>query len=376
MPQTLFTLEALAAKHGDCLLLHWGSASSPRLALIDGGPSGVYTRFLSKRLEALRQARQDPLPLDLAMLSHVDDDHIRGLLDLTSRLENLDANGRALPWEIEDLWFNGFDDVAGNAQAKAFGASFALSAVPSRARHAGATIASVGQGRSLRDRALRLALPVNGGDPLVVGGFTWQLDGGLELAVIAPRKKRIDEFRRAWDKELKKRGWATRTAAAEVAAFLDKSPFNLASIVVLARLGSRTMLLTGDARGDDVEEGLREDGFLTGSSMKVNLLKVPHHGSDRNVDTDFFRTVKADHYVISGNGEHGNPETSTLEMILDARGNERFKIHCTYRNGIKGLKGRMTRLLNKLPSSQRKKFVFRPEPALSLKVDLGSRLRD
>lgn len=376
MPQKVFTLEALAAKHGDCLLLHWGDASSPHLALIDGGPSGVYTRFLRKRLEALRQARQDPLPIDLAMLSHVDDDHIRGLLDLTRRLEELDANGGALPWEIEELWFNGFDDVVGNVQARAFGASFDLGAVPGRTRHAGATIASVGQGRSLRDRALRLALPLNGGDPLVVGGFTWPLDGGLQLAVLGPRKTRIDEFRKAWDQELKKKGWATRTASAEVAAFLDKSPFNLASIVVLAKLGSRTMLLTGDARGDDIEQGLREDGFLSGSSMKVNVLKVPHHGSDRNVDTGFFRTVKADHYVISGNGEHGNPEVSTLEMILDARGNEPFKIHCTYRNGIKGLEGRITRLLNKLSSSQRKKFVFRPEQALSLKVELGSRLRD
>jgi hypothetical protein len=376
MPPKVFTLEALAAKHGDCLLLHWGDASHPRLALIDGGPAGVYTRFLRKRLEELRRARRDPLPLDLAMLSHVDDDHIRGLLDLTGRLEELDTNGQSLPWEIEELWFNGFDDIVGNVQARAFGVSFDPAAVPARAHHAGATIASVGQGRTLRDRARNLALPLNGGDPLLLGGFTWQFDGGLELAVLGPRKKRLDEFRKAWDEELAKKGWATRTASAEVAAFLDKSPFNLASIVVLARLGSRTMLLTGDARGDDIEEGLREDGFLSGSSMKVNVLKVPHHGSDRNVDTAFFRTVKADHYVISGNGEHGNPEVSTLEMILDARGDERFKIHCTYRNGIKGLKGRLTRLLNELPSSQRKKFVFRPEQALSLKVDLGSRLRD
>ncbi len=75
---------------------------------------------------------------------------------------------------------------------------------------------------------------------------------------------------------------------------------------VLAKLGSKTMLLTGDARGDHILEGLREDGFLTGRSMKVNIMKVPHHGSDRNVDSEFFRTVKADHYVISGNGKHGD----------------------------------------------------------------------
>jgi hypothetical protein len=53
----MFTLEALEARHGDCLLLHWGEAAAPRLALIDGGPSGVFRASLRPRLEALRTAR-------------------------------------------------------------------------------------------------------------------------------------------------------------------------------------------------------------------------------------------------------------------------------------------------------------------------------
>jgi Metallo-beta-lactamase superfamily len=374
MPQKIFTLEALAAKHGDSLLLHWGSAPDPHLVVIDGGPSGVFNAFLRKRLEQLRRAPgRDPLPIDVMMVSHVDDDHIHGILDLTRKLEEVDGQGGNLPWEIDDLWHNAFDDVLGNAQARAFGASLTPAVFSPRTRHAGATIASVGQGRTLRDRAQNLAIPTNGGDDLIVGGFTWNLGDGLELSVVGPRRNEIVEFRKVWDKEVKKRGWATRTAAAEVAAFVDKSPFNLASIVVLARLGSKTMLLTGDARGDHVLEGLRADGYLSGSSMKVNILKVPHHGSDRNVDTAFFRTLKADHYVISGNGEYGNPDMTTLQMIVDARGSERFQVHCTYRNGIKGHKARMKAFLDRLPSTQRRKFLFRPESELSLRVHLGRR---
>lgn len=374
----LFTLEVVAAKHGDSLLLHWGKASDPRLILIDGGPRGVFNQFLSKRLEQLRASRNDPLPIDVMMVSHVDDDHLRGILDLTKKLEDLDEQDRDLPWEIDDLWHNSFDDVVGNAAARAFGASFAPGAFSPQTRHSGATIASVGQGRTLRDRAENLAIPTNGGDDLIVGGFTWDMGGGLSFQVIGPRREQIDEFREAWDKELERKGWATRTAAAEVAAFLDKSPANLASIVVLAKLGSKTILLTGDARGDHIIEGLREDGTLppSGGSIKVNILKVPHHGSDRNVDTQFFRTVKADHYVISGNGKHENPDMTTLQMIFDARGNARFKIHCTYRNGIKGHKERMKKFLGRLSKTERRKFVFRPEADLSMKVDLGRKLRD
>ena len=45
------------------------------------------------------------------------------------------------------------------------------------------------------------------------------------------------------------------------------------------------MLLTGDARGDDVLAGLREAGLLRRSPLHVDVLKLPHHGSDRNVET-------------------------------------------------------------------------------------------
>jgi len=379
MSKKIFTLEAVAAKHGDCLLLHYGTDDDPHLVLIDGGPSGVYTRFLKKRLGELQQSRGTPLPIDLVMVSHVDDDHIRGILDLTSSIEDLENEGRATPYELTDIWFNSFDDVLGKPATASLGGiriRTTGSRVASANRDAGAVIASVGQGRTLRDRANRLALTVNGGDALIEGGWDWDWGDGLTFQVIGPRRQRIDEFQVAWDKEVKKNGWDVSADIASVAAYLDKSPYNLASTIVIAKFGSKTMLLTGDARGDDIVEGLTERGLLNGASCKFDVLKLPHHGSDRNVRLDFFQRVKADHYVISGNGENGNPEIDTLRMIVDARGSERYKVHCTYRDGVKGLKGRLTGFLNRLTATQRKKFVFRPESELSLRVDLETTLKD
>ena len=84
------------------------------------------------------------------------------------------------------------------------------------------------------------------------------------------------------------------------------------------------MLLTGDARGDKILEGprARRRAQADGKSMHVDVLKVPHHGSSNNLETDFFERITADHYVFSGNGEHGNPERETLEMLFKARGDE------------------------------------------------------
>jgi hypothetical protein len=64
--------------------------------------------------------------------------------------------------------------------------------------------------------------------------------------------------------------------------------------------------------------------------MHVNILKVPHHGSANNLDDDFFERVTADHYVFSGNGEHGNPERAALAMLFRARGSAPLQIHFTY----------------------------------------------
>src|SRR5262249_20049999 len=103
-------------------------------------------------------------------------------------------------------------------------------------------------------------------------------------------------------------------------------------VVVLAEVGKKRILLTGDARGDKVLEGLEFVGLVKkGGSLHVDVLKGPHHGSANNLDDDFFERITADHYVFSGDGEHGNPERESLEMLLKARGDsEDYQVHLTY----------------------------------------------
>ena len=90
------------------------------------------------------------------------------------------------------------------------------------------------------------------------------------------------------------------------------------------------MLLTGDARGDKIMEWLEAEGYPEGQAH-FDVIKLPHHGSDRNVSSGFFEKVTADNYVICGDGKHGNPEPETFRMIFDTRKKDaKFKIHMTY----------------------------------------------
>ena len=83
-----------------------GTAVKPRHILIDGGPSGNYAADLEPALEAIVGKGKQ---LDLAVLSHVDNDHVIGLLDLFAAVEDDQVSGRALRTRIAGLWHNSFE---------------------------------------------------------------------------------------------------------------------------------------------------------------------------------------------------------------------------------------------------------------------------
>jgi len=378
-----FALEALEAKKGDALLLHYGRATKPKLIVIDGGPGGVYTKTLKPRLDQIKQDRSpdQPLPIRMVMVSHLDDDHINGVLQLINKLVGLKDQHKPLPYEITTLWHNSFDDLLGNeadelaaafktAVNAASAASFSAS-LPVR-RDTALVLASVNQGRQLRDAASRLGIGVNDGFRRLVmvpageNRRVFDAGDGLKLTVIGPDEERVAALQQEWDRQIRESG------VARVAEFADQSVFNLASMTVLATFQKKTMLLTGDARGDAILAGLRRAKLLKNGKFHVDLLKIPHHGSDNNVATDFFRAVTADHYVVSGDGEHGNPEVATFQMLSDARGQDEFTIHLTH--GRLPEDPQPTKLLDFFQSEKRAgknyRTDVRADGALGITVDL------
>jgi hypothetical protein len=343
-----FALDVRRARKGDCLLVHYGSKHDPGLALIDGGPAQVYKPHLKPRLTQIRKTRgldnNESLSVDLLMVSHIDDDHINGILELTNELVIATDSRQPLPLKVRSIWHNTFDDIIGNkpdellaAVTASFGAA-ALSGEPDTEGldpDAAMVLASVGQGFRLRDDARKLKLRIN---PEFEGKLVMATDGGgsidmgkgLKLTVAGPMQAELVALQKDHDAFLKNHKDDEKTKAA-LASFTDATVANLSSVVLLAEVGEKRMLLTGDARGDKILQGLELVGLLKRSGkMHVDILKMPHHGSDRNIDPIFFRRITADHYVFSGNGEHGNPERETLRMLLDEGGDEEFTIHLTY----------------------------------------------
>jgi ribonuclease BN (tRNA processing enzyme) len=330
----MLTLEALRAKHGDALLLHHGTEAKPRLIVIDGGPPGVYPDALKPRLEQLRKQQKladtKPLEIDLLMVSHIDEDHIAGVLELMQKLRDQDG---PKSWKIQRIWHNAFDDILGNTDASIASAGGGLSPASlddALAREGSLVLASVGQGRNLRK--LIDAFHLDGNAPfagLVKRGHAPIKIGNLTLTVVAPDKDRLEKLQDDWDKKIKPILKKEKAHKAEIAEFVDGSVYNLSSIVVLVESEGKRILLTGDGRGDHTLDGLEAAKLLDHGKLHVDILKCPHHGSIRNVAKKYFETITADHYVISADGKFDNPDVATLKLISTARKDDKFTIHLT-----------------------------------------------
>jgi len=329
----MFKVHALQAAFGDSLILEFGTASQKRFVLLDGGPDGVYAAVLRNRLAQIAAAGGR---LERVILSHVDGDHIVGLLSLFSELRANQA-----PILVDALWHNSFaktiddgpNNIAGRVQTMLSNVAGANMVMGSTADE----INTIPQGNKLRQDALVLGMPFNDGinDDLVSldtspGALTW---GNLTVTVVGPTKTNLDNLKAAWLDWLETHEGPLASGDPFLAAMADQSKPNLSSIMLHVKDDTgKTALFTGDGRGDHLLQGLGEANLLSSSGkLHVDLFKLPHHGSDRNVTKTFLKNVTADEYIASANGKDGNPDYSTLSWVIMAAKdqNRQITIHVT-----------------------------------------------
>src|SRR5215210_1774346 len=144
----MLVLEVLRAKFGDSLLLHFGTKAKPLLAVIDGGPPGVWADAL-----------------------------------------------QPVPWKIKRFWHNSFDDLLDNDDVTVGASASAMStaSLGGLLQPEGSLIlASVSEGRDLRN--LLDALKLAGNPPfkgLVRAGQAPIPLNNLKLTVVAPGEKNL-----------------------------------------------------------------------------------------------------------------------------------------------------------------------------------------
>jgi len=332
----MFKLKIIQAKFGDCFIVEYGSAKKPKYMLIDGGPGGVYSEYLRAELVKIQKNGGH---LDLMVLSHIDGDHIVGLIDLLEELKQNAADEEEGVIGVNEIWINTFSQTISRGtnltqalQNMFLNVNNIASVLPSTEL----AIKSVLQGDTLKRNALLLNIPINKickNDIISVEGITEPLTlDNIKLTVIGPNKENLDKLRKEWLEWMRKHEAKVLTSDRELLKQIDRSVPNLSSIMFLMESEGKRVLFTGDGRGDFILEGLETVGLLDSDRrIHVDVLKVPHHGSVRNSTEDFFDKITADTYIISADGRHHNPDFETLAWIVTCANKQERKVQliCT-----------------------------------------------
>ena len=349
----MINLYAIQAAFGDCFLLEYGKAGQPEYILIDGGPPDNYRDFLKPALHALLKGSSS---LDAIMISHVDNDHIVGVLDLLVDLKfQLDTEVKPF-LKIGQLCFNTFKDTidTGDLEKRMKEINTIAGVNGIRMQEMSMAFNGIKEGYQILSVARFLDIPIN---PDTEKGFYF---GGqnkptfkksnLEITIIGPTLTNLQKLQQKWEEWIRANEQKIQEGkyTKEFAAMSDRSIPNLSSIIMLVKADDKTILLTGDCRGDHLQEGLKETGLSENGIFHVDIFKVPHHGSQRNLSRDFFKEVTAATYVISADGTNGNPDEETLSWIVETAKEAGRKIQIVFTNETPSTKA----MLNTYPPAE------------------------
>jgi len=309
-------LQMLPAKDGDSLLLRYGDDNRTRRVLIDAGRASSYP--LVKPVLGAHDAQ----PLDLLVVTHVDQDHVLGVLALFRDPDRVD---------IEDVWFNGYDHLV-DAQLETFGAK---------------------DGELLTTALLDQQVPWNKafeGRSVEVGRPFASFDSDTRLRIISPDREQLERLVPLWEKECADQGLIPGRDAVVPPPGLEsfgpvdieelaRTPFeadtsrtNPTSIGFLFEYDGVRIMFTGD--GDDARlvRSLADQAQAEGGRVRLDALKVPHHGSAANISKELLDLIDCPRYLISTNGaRHGHPDDVAMARILKY-GGETKEIAFNYRS--------------------------------------------
>lgn len=370
----MFSIEMLPAAHGDCLWIEYGGGQQVDRILIDGGPAHAYPALRERMLHLPPDERR----FELLVITHVDGDHIEGVVRLLQDAE-------ALRCRFERIGFNGREQL--NRVFDPAGAP--LGAL--QGELLGMLIADYEQrtGRHVWNADLPDALAAvdrgSGRLPVV------ELPGNCRLTLLSPDHERLLELKDHWREELRKAGIASGDEAAlrrvlestrnlrplgDVLGAQDEpmedrfempdpadrdlaggpgdtlgrgegeagagAPFgvdgsraNGSSIAVLLEYPKDDpqvrFLLAGDAWAPVLEASI--DQLLDGRArLPITGFKLPHHGSVANISPSLLRKLGCRNYLVSTSGAvFRHPHARTVELLLAEHGAAgRPRLHFNY----------------------------------------------
>lgn len=361
----MLRIKMYPAENGDAFLICTDTTN----ILIDGGYPSTFTQYVKDDLKELNSANKS---LELVITTHIDCDHIGGILKFLS------SNGTsAQPSNItiSNIWHNSLRNITiPIAEPLDLEKNRSLlQSIHDRGHpKTKSDIDSNAEKISAQQGSTLATLIHNGGYRWNNGDGTtsiskeslesFAITGGI-IRVLSPSQDSLKSLLNEWKKQLKKYGFkgsissgeliddafefmlehiddhqgkAAKPISATTCKSLyeiykpDTSPTNKSSIATIIELNGIRILMLADAWAEDIILSLQKLKN-EGHSMIFDAIKISHHGSSHNTSPELLDLIDSPVYFISSNGNrHDHPDIETLIAIVDRHSTFPRTLYCNY----------------------------------------------
>lgn len=284
----------LQAGNGDCIHIE----SDGHHVVID---SGEVCPQLVSLVDDIQKAKEK---IDLLIITHYDSDHIKAIISI---IESMKVEGRKKL--IKKVWFNA-------TKVGFFGNEKLLSAQD-------ATKLS----RLLMESDIKWVSELKAGDKeIICEKLILEIIDSGEIYKPTGEGKLLGNEKRDWDASFK-----------ELEEYLDDdvvdtSKSNAQSAIIVAHINGKNVLLPGDATPEKLQKALEEYG--KGEMLKFDMVKLPHHGSYKNMTQQILEKIECSDYVVSTNGsKYFHPDKKMMLKVIcwgKKLGDKKLTFHLNY----------------------------------------------
>lgn len=323
----------LPAKQGDCILFQYQDKNFQyHNILIDGG-NRLNQDFKLQKAQILKIIENGKRGrLDLVVITHSDDDHIKGILNLVCDKE-IECN-------VDKYWFN---------SEKSINALFSTQTLITQkyqlsTKNRGRVKSSRTQDNNLYDY---LETSDKWDSKVVKASDTLSISNAT-LTVLSPSIDKLKQLNAYWPKQpiRKKRQKSSASKKPDHEESIenlfknldsfeeDQSPVNGASIAFQLECDELCFLFTSDAHPSVIIDSLKRLKDENSSDISYDVVKLSHHGSKKNTNSELLNLIQCDNFVISANASkpHYHPDKETIARIIDHYGDDIPHFYFTYDN--------------------------------------------
>jgi len=323
-----FRMTMHPGKDGDCIQLSWGSTAELHHLIVDLGRGATY-KDIKTDLEALDN-------VELFVMSHVDADHIGGAIPMVRQVK--------APFKPGRVWYNAKPQLMAAQTRSPITEPF-----------------SARQGEKLARGIVKFGWPWNAEFASEIvstdspeAAQPIDIADGLTIRLLSPGDAQLIDMIDQWESELAKAKIRTfdpdvdpdpldpvfeplgtpnvKSLVAENYSGDTTKP-NGTSIAFIAEFRGKRVLLAADAHSEVLEAALKPLAEAEGGKVRIDLMKISHHGSKANTSKTLPEIIDCTRFAIStnGSGRHSHPNGESIARFIAADKDRQKTLYFNYR---------------------------------------------